>query len=198
MYSLIFFSVIFLSNREKYKNVIENRVLNIIIVIFWNVCCYISVIIPSDPSIIPQPAFINSLFTIIFFLIIGILILIFGIFLVAKTGLMRKSIGYENTESGLITTGLYQYFRHPIYAGISLITLSLPFLLLNTDAFLIYPLILTVNFIQGKIEEKFDMVTRFGKEYEQYKKNTHAFGPIWLWIIILGGLIFIDILIFLF
>ena len=196
MYILVIFSGSFLSNREKYKNIVENRNINIIMVICWNLFCYISVIIPPDLTFISQPIIFTSIFIFPILISIGLVFFSLGIYLVLKTAMMRRSVGYEDTAFGLITDGLYQHFRHPIYVGISLITLSIPFILLNGDAFLIVPLILFVNFLQGRIEEKYDMSIRFGEQYKEYKKKNHAFGPLWFWLIILIGLLVIDIFIF--
>jgi len=44
------------------------------------------------------------------------------------------------------------------------------------------PLIIILNLFTGRIEEKYDMMVRFKKEYTIYKKTTKALGPWRYWL----------------
>ncbi|MHA1378265.1 MAG: methyltransferase family protein [Candidatus Helarchaeota archaeon] len=185
LYLQILIGGFFLSNREKYNAFLNNRPLNIFFVILYNIFCYLSAgLLPADPSIFKTPIFFNSIIISCGFQILGIALLFFGIFLLIKTIQMRKSVGAEETAQGLITTGVYSYFRHPIYTGICLISFAIALNAINLDGFIILPLILLANLIQAKIEEKYDVGVVFKEEYVIYRKKTQIFGPIWFWSVI--------------
>ncbi|TSA31770.1 MAG: isoprenylcysteine carboxylmethyltransferase family protein [Porphyromonadaceae bacterium] len=85
---------------------------------------------------------------------------------------------FEHTTS-LITTGVYRYIRHPMYASLLYLTWGIAFknpsviILIYAEAATIF-LYLTV-----RVEER-ENLTYFGEEYRQYMKRTKRFVP-WLW-----------------
>lgn len=178
----------FLKNRDLYRNMLENRIVNVIMVIFYNVLCYSAVLLPSDLTE-PIPAIFNHALIVLGFPLIGGVLLILGFCLFIKSIMIRNTVGFEDTSQGLITSGIYHYFRHPIYAGISIISLSLPLIFVSIDGLLISPFIILANILEAKIEEKYDMMQRFHEEYPDYKKNTRIFGPIWSWLILTTSLV---------
>lgn len=54
--------------------------------------------------------------------------------------------------------------------------------------------VLLVNTTQALIEERYDNGMRFSAQYQEYRKRTRMFGPIWAWVILLGGLLFVAML----
>ena len=78
-------------------------------------------------------------------------------------------IGVQEVEEGLLTSGLYRYFRHPIYTGILWVTLGLALLIRNPDGLLMFLPILIWLFVGTMLEEKLDMCMRFPEEYRKYK-----------------------------
>lgn len=79
-------------------------------------------------------------------------------------------------EGVLAVTGVYKYVRHPQYIGFILIIIG--FLLQwPTLITLIMAPILILRYIKLAREEEREMVNRFGKEFEDYRKNTQAFFP---------------------
>jgi protein-S-isoprenylcysteine O-methyltransferase Ste14 len=96
----------------------------------------------------------------------------------------RKVIGLQDVEAGLITSGVYRYFRHPIYTGIIWISLGLALVTRNPDGLLAVPAIFFINLAQAISEERNDMGVRFRQQYQAYKQTTRMFGPIWLWSVI--------------
>lgn len=187
----IFFTFL-LKNRAKYAKIVENKQINTIEVIIYNLCCYLSVgLIPSSNPIIDK---FSSWGLIPFvFAISGIIFVIMGIQLTLKTFKQRKAIGIQNTPSGLIISGPYKIARHPIYLGIIWISGGLGLLLLNIDGIMVLPLVILVNFLEGKSEEKFDLIKRFGQDYIEYQKQIQILGPFkfWLGFIIWIGIFFI-------
>jgi hypothetical protein len=59
----------------------------------------------------------------------------------------------------------------------------------NIDGLLVVPLIILINLLMGKMEEKYDVGVRFRNQYSVYKTQTRAFGPIWLWIALVTAII---------
>jgi len=77
----------------------------------------------------------------------------------------------------LITSGIYQYMRHPAYAAIMLEVTAIPLvgnaywtLLVSLGMYI--PLLL----VRWRREEA-EMVEKFGKQYEQYRRAVPAFVP---------------------
>ena len=72
----------------------------------------------------------------------------------------------------LITRGIYKYFLHPMYLGISLTLLGLT-LACGSSFGIIYlaMVVLPVNLVRARLEEK-ALTDQFGKIYLIYKKNT--------------------------
>lgn len=76
----------------------------------------------------------------------------------------------------LATTGPYHYIRHPQYVGFILIIIG--FLLQwPTLITLIMAPVLIFRYIKLAREEEKEILKHFGKEFEDYRKNTHAFLP---------------------
>jgi protein-S-isoprenylcysteine O-methyltransferase Ste14 len=106
-------------------------------------------------------------------LILSLYFAIAGFILLKKIG--KPDTNFENT-SVLVKEGLYKYIRHPLYLSLSLAgtgamikdpgPLQLLFGVVNLAAI----------WLTARIEEK-EMITRFGKEYQQYMKETKMFIP---------------------
>ncbi|HSA99150.1 MAG TPA: isoprenylcysteine carboxylmethyltransferase family protein [Anaerolineales bacterium] len=79
----------------------------------------------------------------------------------------------------LITTGLYQYVRHPIYTGMLLMVLGTALLLGTLGACIGFFIILLGVWLKLKEEEALLMET-FTEEYSSYKNHTKILIP-FLW-----------------
>ncbi|HSO26874.1 MAG TPA: protein-S-isoprenylcysteine O-methyltransferase [Anaerolineales bacterium] len=80
-------------------------------------------------------------------------------------------------EQRLVTTGVYQYVRHPIYASLWLFALAQVLMLSNAiagPAGLVAALIVQITRIPR--EEKM-MLTQFGEDYRQYMETTGGVLP---------------------
>lgn len=77
-------------------------------------------------------------------------------------------------ETGLIKTGAYGIVRHPLYlAGILIFTFE-PNITRN---WLTVSILADIYFIYGAFSEERRLILRFGKEYEEYRKQVPMFLP---------------------
>ncbi len=79
----------------------------------------------------------------------------------------------------LITTGLFKWVRHPMYASVGATAIAQLFMLQN---WLVGPafLILTVPFYLYRVKrEERELIIHFGDEYLEYKRQTNALFPKW-------------------
>ena len=194
-FSIMIITGLFMKDQEKYEKFYNNKPLNIFLITLLNVACFLCVAIPSDPNVIPPPAFLSSEFINITFIILGDLSLGFGLFLIIKTFIIRRKHGLKTYEEVpahvLITYDVYRYFRHPLYSGVLMNYLAFLLVFSNYDGFLIFPLIIFIFLLGAKFEEKYDVGLKFEKEYAEYKKKTRILGPLWFWAIIITGLLLI-------
>jgi protein-S-isoprenylcysteine O-methyltransferase Ste14 len=77
----------------------------------------------------------------------------------------------------LVKSGIYSRIRHPIYLGNLLSFLAIPLIFSSWGGLLIIVLTTIPALIYRiKIEEEF-LLRHFGKEYEEYMKETNRFLP---------------------
>ena len=171
-------------HRSRYAKLVENRIFNIAGVIVGNSFCYLIVGLPPAGGWNLRPDWLGYQSVRIGFPVIGLLLICAGALLAFATLKQRKVIGIQDVKEGLLTSGFYQYFRHPIYTGIMWVTLGLPLMMRNPDGLLMFPAIFVILFAAAIIEEKNDMCVRFREQYQAYRKTTRMFGPIWLWSVI--------------
>ena len=185
-----------LKHREKYAKYLENLVLNLILVIFYNVVNYLAVILPSDTTVIPNSLISMNFIVIFWHDLVGSIIIILSVFFLLLILRKRKVLGAQDTGGKLYTSGSYGFCRHPIYFGITLISLGIALTSNNLDGLIVIPIIGFLNIMTGKIEQKYDMEIRFKEEYFEYEKRVRIFGPIWFWIVILLAILFPVIIVF--
>lgn len=85
---------------------------------------------------------------------------------------LGRSLGILPGADRLVTAGLYKYFRHPMYLGITLTLFGL-FLALGSIFGMVYlaVVILPLNIIRARLEEK-ALWEKFGEHYESYRGKT--------------------------
>lgn len=109
-----------------------------------------------------------------FFGILGTVITFVGLFLWSSgfIALTPASFSVLPKAKILQTGGVYKYFRHPIYLGVTLACLGLS-LSLCSEVGLFYTIfiIIPLNIIRAVKEEKI-LTAKFGQEYLSYKKRT--------------------------
>jgi len=184
-----------IKHRRRYERLLKNTIFNIILVIAYQVLCCLIVVLPSARNGIAAPNWLESWSVRIGFYVVGPVLICSGIVLAITTLARRKAIGGQDVKEGLIMSGPYRHFRHPIYVGMIWFYLGLALLMRNVDGLLVLPALLALIVVQSLIEEEWDMGARFREQYEAYKRRTRMFGPIWLWgivvfiIVVLVGLV---------
>ncbi|MBI5465139.1 isoprenylcysteine carboxylmethyltransferase family protein [Candidatus Gottesmanbacteria bacterium] len=112
-------------------------------------------------------------FGMIFLSILGVVLAFIGLFLwvLGFLNLGRQAFSVLPKAKILKTGGIYKYFRHPIYLGITLTCLGLS-LSLGSKAGLFYTILIIIplNIIRARKEEKI-LTERFGQEYLEYKRS---------------------------
>jgi protein-S-isoprenylcysteine O-methyltransferase Ste14 len=71
----------------------------------------------------------------------------------------------------LVTSGPYRLIRHPIYAAMFIWSIGLALLTANL-VFMMFTVIAIIGLIARVPKEERMMIVKFGKEYEEYQKNT--------------------------
>jgi protein-S-isoprenylcysteine O-methyltransferase Ste14 len=183
------FSGYLLKHRARCRRVLESGAVNLLLVVLYNLLCYLIVGLPADVSALSPPVFFTHLISKTGLSVVGQGLIVAGVLLLLITVLRRKALGGQDVKEGLLTSGIYRYFRHPIYTGIVWIALGFPLTTQNLDGLLMFPGVLLANVVQAAIEEKWDVGTRFPAGYEEYKKRTRMFGPAWLWVALAGMLL---------
>lgn len=97
----------------------------------------------------------------------------FGVGSVRETTL--KVAETHRTEK-IVSSGLYSVIRHPQYFGGILAHIGITFLLSAYLSLLISPILILLNYLISRKEEK-ELIKEFGKEYEDYMKKVPMFIP---------------------
>lgn len=78
----------------------------------------------------------------------------------------------EPRGTRVVTRGVYQYLRHPVYAGITLTLFGL-FLACGSTAGMVYLFIIVIplNLLRARLEES-ALIRQYGETYRSYKRRT--------------------------
>jgi len=170
-----------LGQRKRHGKIIESWLFNILLVIAYIACCYLIAALPPAGGWDHRPAWLAHPGVRIGFAAVGSVLICLGIVLSSISVRQRKALGLQDGRAGLLTSGTYRYFRHPIYAGILWVSLGLALVTRNPDGLLMFPALLGILVTQALIEEKYDMGVRFHEQYRDYRHTAGMFGPAWLW-----------------
>lgn len=109
------------------------------------------------------------------------LLTIFGVMLIQSSlrnhGL-RAFLGFAPERPGLHTLGLLSWIRHPIHAGVILITLSFFLFIPNLPTLVSCGCVLLYLPIGIYLEER-KMVAAYGDAYRKYREEVPALIPRW-------------------
>ena len=115
------------------------------------------------------------------FLIVSLVFICQGVQMLRKKGKLDQGrsdaslLGIEKTTE-LVTTGLYQYIRHPFYS--SLLFLGWGILLKKVSWIgLVLASITTILLIITAKKEENENIEYFGEKYQEYMKQTKMFVP---------------------
>jgi protein-S-isoprenylcysteine O-methyltransferase Ste14 len=98
---------------------------------------------------------------------------VYGIYIYLKIG--KPGPNFEET-SKLVTTGLYKYIRHPMYAALLFLGTGMFLKDVNLVSAMITVVMAVAVYLTCKVEEK-EMIKRFGNEYRNYMKKTRLWIP---------------------
>lgn len=109
-------------------------------------------------------------------IILGILMIVFGVFIWAK-GVFGSKLFNNVKSNSLITTGVYSYTRNPVYAGYIFVCTGV-LLVTNNLLLLILPILFWVflTILMKKTEEKW-LLKLYGEEYQEYCKKVNRCIP---------------------
>lgn len=167
------------SNREKPKTIRETGVFKILRRWLWRLAQGIMILQLLGLQVFPlsgDKSFILQ--------IIGFILVIIGVSTAVSA---RRTIGtnwahafeYQvKKKQELVTTGVYAFIRHPIYAGLWIALIGGEFVAQSYVAF-VGVLFLIVGYYQARLEEKL-LISHFGTAYKTYMKRTKMFIP-FLW-----------------
>lgn len=114
--------------------------------------------------------------------IIGLFSVYFGVIIILWTNISLDR-NFSTTlvvraDHKLITKGPYKYIRHPMYSGITFWIVGMLFVSDNWFFLIILPIYITLIMGFRMIKEEKMLESKFGVEYENYKKRTKRFIPL--------------------
>jgi protein-S-isoprenylcysteine O-methyltransferase Ste14 len=117
-----------------------------------------------------------------FLLIASLLPLVFGVRLLAAQGKPSKHregepqlLGFEKTTT-LVTTGIYQYIRHPLYSSLLFLAWGIFFKIPGWIGLLLVFIASLFLVATAKADEA-ECLHFFGASYQEYMKRTKRFIP---------------------
>lgn len=78
----------------------------------------------------------------------------------------------QNTDT-LVTTGMYQYSRNPMYVGLLFLLIGYACLLRSLSPFVMLPVFLIIMNRQQIIPEEKILEQKFGQQYNDYKNKVN-------------------------
>jgi protein-S-isoprenylcysteine O-methyltransferase Ste14 len=84
-------------------------------------------------------------------------------------------LAFENTSS-LVTSGIYQFIRHPMYASLLCLTWGTALKSLSGPS-LVLGFIATAALVATATAEEAENLARFGADYRDYMQRTRRFVP---------------------
>lgn len=109
--------------------------------------------------------------------VVGIAAIVAGALIAGKARLEFKNAEMWPLDlpKTLITSGPYQYFRHPQYLGLIFIWIGWWWIWAAAYAFYFGMFILALAWIEAYLEEKFILEKTFGNQYHEYCQHAGMF-----------------------
>jgi protein-S-isoprenylcysteine O-methyltransferase Ste14 len=107
----------------------------------------------------------------------GVALILIGsiIFVLAFSEFKKNNLPLFGLPETLVTTGLYQYLRHPQYLGVIFVLVGWWWVWAKAYAFYFGMFVLAMIWIQGYLEEKLILEKRFKDKYQKYHQQTGMF-----------------------
>ena len=99
-------------------------------------------------------------------------IILFGLYLMYKGWMLIYKEGGER----LVTEGIYSYVRHPQYDGLFLVTVGFFIQWPSLTTLIMWPILMAAYYRLAVREER-ELRSRFGEEFEEYRRRVPAFIP---------------------
>ncbi len=160
--------------------------------VIWIICI---IFIPIVNSSFFQPFFSENISYFykywLWFILIGIILIVFGMKIHSLTVKLLKTANYESESPKLLKKGVYEMMRHPQYLSWILFYLGITFIFDSFIAILFSPILIILIDLLCFLEEKYVIIPKFGKNYEQYKKKTpyRLISPPYNYVFIIMGII---------
>lgn len=143
----------------------KNKIPPPIVTFFFGLCIYFSQEYFPEFNL----EFLTMLSYILYFA--GLTVLILAVRLFKKQNTTVNPIKIENASS-LVTSGIFEYSRNPMYLGMALILLGLT-LMFNVIGGTLFTLLFTTYITKFQIKpEEEVMESLFGEDFLKYKKNV--------------------------
>jgi len=146
--------------------------------IFYRFVAYpLMLIVPLITVFFDQPRFELDYF---WWKVAGIIAILLGIIISAwamKELNSSEAKWHDTLPKSLVTSGPYQYVRHPIYLGLIFILVGWWWIWAAVYSFYFGMFILALIWIQGYLEEKLILEKQFGNKYKEYRQQT---GMYWI------------------
>ena len=143
----------------------QNKIPPPIITLFFGLCIYFS----KDYFFSFEYKFLDTLSYISY--LMGLCILILAVNSFKKQNTTVNPIKIENASS-LVTSGVFEYSRNPMYLGMAIILFGLA-LMFNVIGGTLFTLLFAIYITKFQIRPEEEVMERlFGEDFLQYKQNV--------------------------
>jgi protein-S-isoprenylcysteine O-methyltransferase Ste14 len=143
----------------------KNKIPPPIVTFFFGLCIYLSQEHFPESNL----EFLTMLSYFLYFS--GLTVLILAVRLFKKQNTTVNPIKIENASS-LVTSGIFEYSRNPMYLGMALILLGLT-LMFNVIGGTLFTLLFTIYITKFQIKPEEEVMERlFGEDFLEYKQNV--------------------------
>ena len=144
---------------------IQNKIPPPIVTLFFGLCIYFS----RDYFLSYEYKLLDILSYMCYF--IGLCILILAVNSFKKQSTTVNPIKIENASS-LVTSGVFEYSRNPMYLGMALILLGLA-LMFNVIGGTLFTLLFNIYITKFQIKPEEEVMEKlFGEDFLKYKQNV--------------------------
>jgi protein-S-isoprenylcysteine O-methyltransferase Ste14 len=143
----------------------KNKIPPPIVTFFFGLCIYLSQEHFPESNL----EFLTMLSYFLYF--VGLTVLILAVRLFKKQNTTVNPIKIENASS-LVTSGIFEYSRNPMYLGMALILLGLT-LMFNVIGGTLFTLLFTIYITKFQIKPEEEVMEKlFGEDFLEYKQNV--------------------------